>query len=129
MRITVRVRGMAEWQARVIAGRRDAGKEFRSVVNKGALNVKLDWQRRWRGLSHAPYLAATIGYDLTSRGPGLHEAEIGPNKLARQGALGNIIEFGSVNNPPHPGGLPAALREEPKFEQAAARAGERAAGG
>ena len=126
---SVSVTGMRQWSDRFDDGRRNAGTEFRAVVNKGALNVKLGWQRRWRGLSHAPSLADAISYDLKSRGMAEHEAEIGPDKTKRQGALGNLIEFGSINNPPHPGGLPAALREEPRFEGAVADAGEKAAGG
>lgn len=129
MRIHVTVRGMAEWQARYDAGRREAGKDFRSVTNMAGLRVKTDWRRRWAGLSHAPSLGDAVTYDLKSRGLAIHEVEIGPDKTRRQGALGNLIEFGSRNNPPHPGGLPSALREEPRFERAAGRAGERAAGG
>jgi hypothetical protein len=125
----VSVSGMVQWEARYDAGRRAAGTKFRGVTNKGALNVKLGWQRRWRNLSHAPMLADAISYDLTSRGMGEHSAEIGPDKTRPQGALGNLIEFGSVNNPPHPGGLPAAIREEPRFVDAVADAGEEAAGG
>lgn len=129
MRIHVSVRGMRQWSERFDEGRRESGRQFRAVVNRAALNVKLDWKRRWTGLSHAPSLADAISYDLVSRGMAVHEAEIGPDKTMRQGALGNLIEFGSVNNRPHPGGLPAAIKEEPKFERAAADAGEDAVGG
>lgn len=125
----VSVRGWTQWTARHDKGRREAGRNFRAVVNKGALNVKVGWKRRWQGLSHAPMLADAITYDLVSRGLGEHEAEIGPDKNLPQGALGNLIEFGSVNNRPHPGGLPAAIREESRFVEAAADAGEDAVGG
>lgn len=128
MRITVRVRGITEWSDRFIAGRRDAGREFRSITNVAALHVKTSWKASWAGLRHAPSLSDAITYDLKSFGAGRHEAEIGPDKMRRQGALGNLIEFGSINNPPHPAAARAALREEPRFVRAAERAGEKAAG-
>ena len=87
------------------------------VVAKGALNVKNDWRRAWAGIGHAPALPAAVTYDtkVTTRSV---EAEIGPDKARRQGALGNIIEFGTSKNPPRPGGGPALEREAPRFEQA-----------
>jgi len=45
-------------------------------------------------------------------------AEIGPDKLRRQGPLGNLLEYGSVHNAPHPHMIPAAEAEQPRFEQA-----------
>lgn len=90
-----------------------------AVVAKGALNIKTDWRQRWSGLSHAPALASAITYDMTV-GVGTIGAEIGPDKAKRQGALGNLIEFGSRNNAPRPGGGPALNTEQPKFEAALA---------
>lgn len=92
----------------------------RPVVQKGALNIKNDWRRAWSGLDSAPYLASAVTYDITDAGS-LVTAEIGPDKSLPQGALGNLLEFGSVNNAPHPGGLPAAQAEEPRFAEAAER--------
>lgn len=88
-----------------------------AVVSKGALNIKNDARRRARGLKHAPAYPSSITYDtyFSLRGP---TAEIGPDKTRRQGALGNLIEYGSVNNPPHPHLRPAADREQPRFEKA-----------
>lgn len=91
------------------------------VVSKGALNIKEDWRKRWSGLSHAPALASAITYDMTA-GLGTVGAEIGPDKNKRQGALGNLIEFGSSKNAPQPGGMPALRTEDPKFEAALAAA-------
>lgn len=90
---------------------------FAAVVNKGAVNVKKDWRQRWSGIAHAPALPAAVTYDITY-GLGRIEAEIGPDKDLRQGPLGNIIEFGTVNNAPIPGGLPALAAEAPRFERA-----------
>lgn len=109
-------------------GQADADDEFRAVVNHGAFNIRRDWRRRWDGHAHIPHLPRAVTYDLASSG-GVHTAEIGPDKSLRQGPLGNIIEFGSVNNAPIPGGGPASRLEEPRFIDAAADAAEKAIGG
>ena len=91
--------------------------EARKVVAKGALNIKTDARQRATGLSHAPAYPRVITYDTHVTLTGAW-AEIGPDKDKRQGALGNLIEYGSVNNPPHPHMGPAADTERPKFEKA-----------
>lgn len=103
----------------------EARKQVRPVITRGALNVKTDWKRRWAHLSNAPALPAAITYDtrLTPTGAA---AEIGPEKERRQGALANLIEYGSVNNAPHPGGRPAAAAEEPRLTRALEDLGVRA---
>lgn len=90
-----------------------------AVVKKGALNVKNDAAATVRDragggrLRHYPH---SISYDVTvtaSRAT----AEIGPDKDRMQGALGNIIEFGTATLPPvvpHLG--PALDRESDTFE-------------
>jgi hypothetical protein len=92
-------------------------KGVRPVVAKGCLNIKTATQRRWTGLSNAPLLARAVTYDthLTPTGAW---GEVGPDKDKRQGDLGNLIEYGSVNNPPHPGLAPSAAEEDPRFGQA-----------
>jgi hypothetical protein len=94
-----------------------AGAEARKVVAKGGLNIKNDWREGWAGMAHAPLLPLSIGYDVNVSASGI-EAEIGPDKDKAQGALGNLLEFGSVNNPPNPAGQKALDREEPRFVQA-----------
>lgn len=88
--------------------------ETEKVVSKGALNIKQDWARRWRGLGHLPHLPSTVGYDL-ERAAGVISAEIGPDTGKLQGSVAHIIELGSLNSAPHPGGIPALDAEEPKF--------------
>jgi hypothetical protein len=100
----------------------------RAVVERGALNVKNDWRQRWGGIGHAPALPAAVTYDV-SYGFGSVSAEVGPDKGKRQGALGNIIEYGTSKNAPIPGGLPALEAESPKFERALADLGEKSLGG
>ncbi len=102
----------------------DAPAEARKVVSKGALNIKRDAQQRVQGLKHAPAYSRSISYDTTLTATGA-EAEVGPDKLRRQGALGNLIEFGSVHNPPNPHMAPAADAELPRFEKAMGDLGAR----
>lgn len=94
-----------------------AVEEFRKVVSKGALNIKNDVKERWSGLAHAPAIPHAISYDTKTTGTTV-SAEIGPDKAKRQGALGNFLEYGSVNNAPIPALGPALDAEEPRFAKA-----------
>jgi hypothetical protein len=96
----------------------------RGVVEHGAVNIKKDWRQRWAGIAHAPALSGAVTYDVAF-GLMTVGAEVGPDKEMRQGALANIIEFGTENNAPIPGGLPALDAESPKFERGLADLGER----
>lgn len=89
----------------------------RGVVQKGALNIKNGARERISGHPHAPAYPSAIGYD-SKVGPTSAEAEIGPDKQKRQGALGNILEHGTLNNAPIPHMRPAADEELPRFERA-----------
>jgi len=92
--------------------------EVRKVVAKGSLNIKKDWQQRWTGHPHIKHLPRTISYDTAVNRDAI-VGEIGPDKAkGGQAALANIIEYGSVNNAPLPGGAPALAAEGPKFEKA-----------
>lgn len=102
----------------------DAPAEAGRVVSRGALNIKRDAQGRVQGLKHAPAYPRSISYDTEVTATGA-EAEVGPDKHRRQGALGNLIEFGSVNNPPNPHMIPAADAELPRFEKAMTDLGAR----
>lgn len=94
-----------------------APEETRKVVQRGALNIKKDAQRRISGHPHLRHLPAAITYDSVQTGRGA-TAEIGPDKTRRQGPLGHLPEYGSVNNPPMPYLAPALQAEEPRFVQA-----------
>ncbi|HTI26183.1 MAG TPA: hypothetical protein VL652_34660 [Kutzneria sp.] len=118
--ISVTVEGVDRLLASLTKAQSRALPVVEAVVAKGALNIKQDWARRWTGLRHAPALPRAISYDLYHL-PGSVRAEIGPDKARRQGALGNIIEFGTPKNAPRPGGLPALQSEAPKTEAALAR--------
>ncbi|MFG2165519.1 hypothetical protein [Micromonospora chersina] len=54
------------------------------------------------GIAHAPDYPNAITYDVDDLGVGVGvQTEIGPDKDRRQGPLGNILEYGTVNNPPY----------------------------
>jgi hypothetical protein len=92
----------------------------KAVVSKALLNIKVDWRRQWAGkFDHAPRIHKSINYDFTSSGPLIISGEVGPeDEPVFQGFLGRILEFGGLHSGPHPGGIPAAERESPKFEAA-----------
>lgn len=105
----------------------------RAVRDTGRLNAA--------GLAHAPAFPRSIthGFAGDSHGGGALgafvgaaagrydiEVEIGPDKDLPQGALGNLIEFGSVNNPPQ-GIMHGALQaHEADWERAVDRATDEA---
>lgn len=94
-----------------------AYKDAQAVVTRGALNIKRDAARRISGLRHARAYPRAISYDAVRLAAG-PAADIGPDKHRTQGPLGNLLEYGSANNPPHPHMRPAAAAELPKFERA-----------
>lgn len=118
------VRRLERHLARVVPrARRDA----RMVVRKGATNIKKDWRANARatGRKHAKLYPQSISYDVAAYGPDITFATIGPDKGGPQGALGNLLEYGSVKNPPHRDGGRALDVEEPRFEAQLALIAER----
>lgn len=111
MSITLR-----QWAAELREASDELKDKMRQVVEDSAKTIRDDWRARWKGID-APYLWAAVTYDIVSEGE-LIRAEIGPDKSLPQGPLGNLVEFGSIHNPPHPGGSPALDAEEPRFIQA-----------
>lgn len=92
------------------------------LLGKTSLIIKKDAQRRISGHPHSPAYPYSIGYDIYHL-PGEVRSRIGPDKNKRQGALGNILELGTVNNPPLPHLVPATDAEATKFEAFAAELG------
>lgn len=101
---------LARNQARVIAA-------VTPVVSKGALNVKQNAARLISGHPRVRHYPRSISYDLEVKGLVIC-AEIGPDKDRPQGALGNILEFGTSKNAPIPHLGRALDLEEPRFGQA-----------
>ena len=81
------------------AGAVAALEDVRKVVQVGALKIKRGMQADGTGHAHAPAFPGSITYD-TKIGPTYVEAEIGPDKGRTQGALGNLLYFGSSKNGP-----------------------------
>lgn len=99
---------------------RAAGPFLAKAIEVTARNVKDTAKKNATGMAHAPAFPYSIGYDIgvgydqtfgqstgsviagaiASAESSVLRAEIGPDKGRAQGALGNLIEYGSVNNPP-----------------------------
>ena len=86
--------------------------EFRKVVEKGALNIKNGLRADAAGHPTYRYFPTSISYDMT----GELEAEIGPDKARVQGALGNILYFGTSKNAPQLNLEGPLHRETQRFE-------------
>lgn len=97
----------------------------RAVTVKAAVNVKKGW--RANATASAPSHAKAYPYSITFDDPtvaaGTVSVEIGPDKDKRQGALGNLLEYGSANNPPHNDGKRAAEAEHDAFASYVLKAG------
>jgi hypothetical protein len=93
--------------------------EVRKSLSKGALNIKNDMRDEAKSSGHYKHFSRSISYDLD----GL-EAEIGPDKDKTQGALGNILYFGTSKNAPVLDLFGPAERELPKFAKALGDLGE-----
>lgn len=115
-------RGLREFEANLgkIPGR--TLPEAEKMLTKASLNVKNDARQRISGHPHAPAYPYSIGFDLYYV-PFEVRSRIGPDKDKRQGGLGNILELGTVNNPPLPHLVPATDAEEPRFNMYAADLG------
>lgn len=93
-------------------------KQARAVVSKGSLNIKNEARKNAPGSGSARHYPASINYDVTEK-DGEIVGEIGPAEGRRQWGLGNLLEYGSENNPPMPHLEPALDHEEPRFVKAA----------
>lgn len=97
-----------------------AGVLVSKAVEVSARNVRDHWRDAASGFRRAPHYHRSITYDMSSFtgfGVTVLQAEIGPDKDRTQGALGNLIEYGSVNNPPHNQGQAALEAVQDDFEK------------
>lgn len=120
----------------------DSGEFFRQAIETTARHVKDTARENAKGMAHAPAFPYSITYDvgvgydqsigqqamsviggaISGARASVLRAEIGPDKNRAQGALGNLIEYGSVNNPPQ-GIMHGALQaNEVDFEKGIAKA-------
>lgn len=123
MTVRTSMSGLNELQAVLENAQRDVVPEAKKVLSRAALNVKNDAKKKVSGIKHAPAYPRAITYDTDWNGT-LGRAEIGPDKDKRQGALGNILEYGTVNNPPYAHLGPALDYEGPNFERYLGELGE-----
>lgn len=93
-------------------------KQGRAVVSKGSLNIKNEARKNAPGDGHAKHYPSSINYDVLEDDNEI-QGEIGPVEGRRQWGLGNLLEYGSSHNPPHPHIEPALDHEEPRFVRAA----------
>lgn len=115
--------GLNDLRAVFAAANAELVPRTRQVLAKGALNIKNDARKKVEGLAHAPHYPRSITYS-TGVTAGVAWAEIGPDKDKRQGALGNILEYGTSKNPPYAHLGPALDAEAPNFERYMAELGE-----
>lgn len=109
---------------------RAAGTQLAQALEVNARKIRDTARQNATGMAHAPAFPYSITYDvgagydqsvgqaaasilsggISSANATTFRAEIGPDKGRAQGALGNLIEFGSANNPPQ-GIMHGALQE------------------
>lgn len=100
---------------------RRSSRNLRQAIEVTARHVRDAARQNATGMAHAPAFPYSITYDITGSGDSgtgsTLDAEIGPDKDRPQGALGNLIEYGSIHNPPQ-GIMHGALQaNEADFER------------
>lgn len=121
----LKVNGMDDWLADLRSLPERAPKTFRAIVNRAGVQIKKDWQARWRAVSpppgHIPHLIRGVGYDITEHGSDF-TLEVGVNPRNRQAFLSKIITYGTLTSRPHDAGQAALDAELPRFERAIGKA-------
>ena len=95
-----------------------SAKPVEKAIATTARKIRDSWKQESMGLAHAPAFPYSLSYDINrfgGFGASYISAEIGPDKGREQGALGNLIEFGSRNNAPMGLGHGALQRNEEDF--------------
>ena len=98
-----------------------------AVVKKAAQNVKDHMVNEARSNGTYKHFHRSISYDVRLGFGGI-EAEIGPDKDRTQGALGNVLYFGTSKNAPVLDINSGLRAEEEAFAENLADAAERALG-
>lgn len=115
--MSVDIRQLDQWADVLRAAGEDALSSGEKVVSKGALNIKTEARENAPHGPHTPHYRNSINYDIKREDDAV-EAEIGPDKNKRQGPLGNIFEYGTIDTPPKPHLEPALDHEEDRFYEA-----------
>ena len=93
---------------------------MKQVTSKGALNVKNAAKESILAQTSHHFVKQypnSITYTITESTGVVVTAEIGPDKGKPQGALGNILEYGTSLNPPYPHLGPSLDAEADSYEQ------------
>ena len=93
---------------------------MKQVTSKGALNVKNAAKESILAQTSHHFVKQypnSITYTITESTSVVVTAEIGPDKGKPQGALGNILEYGTSLNPPYPHLGPSLDGEADSYEQ------------
>ena len=90
------------------------GPKVQAVTAVAARNTRDEARSFISGLKHAPHYPRSITYDVSVEGSQI-VGVVGPDKGLTQGALGNLLEYGSANNPPLAHIGPAFDREVPNW--------------
>jgi hypothetical protein len=88
-----------------------------AAVEKSAAAVERAMRSDAQGHAHSPHFPNSITHDVKAHFGGI-EAEIGPDKGLTQGALGNILYFGTSKNGPVLNINGPLDAESPKFQKA-----------
>lgn len=88
-----------------------------AAVTKSSTGVRDAMRAEARGHAHSPHFPASITAEVKVK-PGQIEGEIGPDKGLTQGALGNILYFGTSKNGPVLNINAGLDAEAPKFQKA-----------
>lgn len=88
-----------------------------AALTKSADSLKEAMRADAGGIGHAPYFPDSITAEVKTT-VGQFTAEVGPDKDLRQGALGNILYFGTSKNGPVLDINGPLDGEAPKFEKA-----------
>jgi hypothetical protein len=88
-----------------------------AAVTKSANSLEKAMRADAGGIGHAPHFPNSITSEVKVR-VGQIEAEVGPDKGRTQGALGNILYFGTSKNGPVLNINGPLDAQSPKFQQA-----------
>lgn len=99
-----------------------AGPRARAAVSRSARNVRDGARKLAPSGPYTPSYPSSITDDVLMEGDRII-GEIGPDKDRRQGALGNVLEYGTAKHAPQAHLGPALDREIPDFVAAMTKLG------
>ena len=94
----------------------DTSENVRTAVKVSSLNIKNAWKAKLQGSATLPALPNAVTFDMAESAAGV-ESEIGFDKGRKQGALGNISEYGTPKTAPRGFGLASLNENQEDFER------------